>query len=309
MKNEYFANGKLLITGEYVVLDGAESLAFPCKFGQKLICEFTQTETIQWNSFDVEGQCWFSATYTNDLQLVNTTDVDKAHFLQSILSYCLSKTTSSIKAQLKSGACFSTYLSFPNNWGLGSSSTLIVIIADFFNINAFDLHFSQTKGSGYDIACGTTNCPIIYQLENEQHLKIKHLPKTVFDTIKDSIFFVHLNQKQKSDKEVAAYSVLKKDVDLMPFCNEISNLTHQLIQAKNLSVFNELLETHEALLSNLLQRNTIKEELFQLYKGGAIKSLGAWGGDFIMVTGTQQDLDYFRDKNYTTILSFDEMIL
>ena len=32
----YYSNGKLLITGEYVVLDGATALAIPTKYGQSL---------------------------------------------------------------------------------------------------------------------------------------------------------------------------------------------------------------------------------------------------------------------------------
>ena len=39
MKTTYYSNGKLLITGEYLVLDGAEALALPTKFGQNLIIE------------------------------------------------------------------------------------------------------------------------------------------------------------------------------------------------------------------------------------------------------------------------------
>ena len=33
----FYSNGKLLITGEYVVLDGAKALALPTKFGQSLL--------------------------------------------------------------------------------------------------------------------------------------------------------------------------------------------------------------------------------------------------------------------------------
>ena len=41
----YYSNGKLLITGEYAVLDGALSLALPTKFGQEL--NVFQTEAAQ----------------------------------------------------------------------------------------------------------------------------------------------------------------------------------------------------------------------------------------------------------------------
>ena len=36
MEQNYYSNGKLLLTGEYVVLDGAKALAVPTKFGQLL---------------------------------------------------------------------------------------------------------------------------------------------------------------------------------------------------------------------------------------------------------------------------------
>ena len=58
-------NGKLLITGEYLVLDGALALALPVSFGQKL--EFTYhkepTDTLRWKSLDHNGMEWVNKTY------------------------------------------------------------------------------------------------------------------------------------------------------------------------------------------------------------------------------------------------------
>ena len=48
MKKKYYSNGKLLITGEYVVLDGAKALALPTKFGQYLIIEPGKNQQINW---------------------------------------------------------------------------------------------------------------------------------------------------------------------------------------------------------------------------------------------------------------------
>ena len=48
----FYSNGKLLITGEYVVLDGALSLALPTKFGQSLIIESINDQKLVWKSFD-----------------------------------------------------------------------------------------------------------------------------------------------------------------------------------------------------------------------------------------------------------------
>jgi len=310
MVKELYANGKLLITNEYVVLDGATALAFPCKFGQSLRYDYNSSEKIHWESFDYQNNSWFKAEFTSDLALISTNDIQKAEFLQLILNYCFKKADSNLITQIKNGISITTHLTFPNNWGLGSSSTLLVLLAQLFEIDAYSLHFATTNGSGYDIACGLASTPLLYQLPNGiQKPVVTTLTYNPFEVFKENIFFIHLNQKQKSDREVASYSQLKKELDLAPICEELSKLTQQLIATNSLSNFNELMETHEAILSNVLQRNTIKDDLFQLYKGGIIKSLGAWGGDFVLVTGNNSDLDYFREKGYSTILSFDKMIL
>jgi mevalonate kinase len=61
MKKTFYSNGKLLITGEYVVLDGAKALALPTKFGQNLIIEASENELIHWKSHDHDGSIWFEA--------------------------------------------------------------------------------------------------------------------------------------------------------------------------------------------------------------------------------------------------------
>ena len=45
-------------------------------------------------------------------------------------------------------------MNFDKNWGLGSSSTLINNISSWAKINPYDLLWSISKGSGYDIASG-----------------------------------------------------------------------------------------------------------------------------------------------------------
>jgi hypothetical protein len=41
---------------------------------------------------------------------------------------------------------------------------------------------------------------------------------------------------------------------------------------------------------------------------GAIKSLGAWGGDFILASGNQKTPNYFHEKGFKTVISYSEMI-
>ncbi len=57
----FFSHGKLLITGEYVVLDSALSLAVPTKLGQKMEVLFEENladNTLTWYSIDSEGETW-----------------------------------------------------------------------------------------------------------------------------------------------------------------------------------------------------------------------------------------------------------
>ena len=70
----FYSNGKLLLTGEYLVLDGAKSLALPTKFGQDLVVENIKEPQLIWGSFTDSGECWFEAIFDlPKLRLVNCT--------------------------------------------------------------------------------------------------------------------------------------------------------------------------------------------------------------------------------------------
>jgi hypothetical protein len=58
----------------------------------------------------------------------------------------------------------------------------------------------------------------------------------------------------------------------------------------------------------LIGQPPIKQRLFPDYNG-AIKSLGAWGGDFILVSGTTHPEAYFNSKGYRTIFRYSDLIL
>ena len=85
MKKQY-SNGKLLLTSEYLVLDGAKALAIPTKFGQDLIVQKIKEPSLIWESFDVENNCWFSAEFRlPDLRIVSETfDADSDDSKESI---------------------------------------------------------------------------------------------------------------------------------------------------------------------------------------------------------------------------------
>jgi mevalonate kinase len=167
------------------------------------------------------------------------------------------------------------------------------------------LHFKVSNGSGYDVACGMTDSPITYQL-NDGLAEVNQIQwKPPFSA---SLFFVYLNTKQQSSTEVDKYQDRKASIDLAEIVEEISVLSQTMITATSLDVFNKTIDKHEEIMSAVLGYPTVKELYFSDYKG-AVKSLGAWGGDFILATGNAQDRVYFADKGFSVIHELESLIL
>jgi len=304
MKKTFYSNGKLLITSEYVVLDGAIALALPTKFGQTLHVEQGENDMITWTSFDSDGSIWFEENIPfssiirkerfDDIKNVKNTLIDILHeaYLQN----------SNFITQ-SNGYKVTTELSFPKKWGLGTSSTLINNIAQWLEIDAFKLLQNSFGGSGYDIACAQNNSAILYQLENNNPI----VKQIVFEpTFKDKIYFVYLNKKQNSRQAITEYYNKQGNIKkIIPVFNQI---TQTVIETTDVKDFAQQIENHEIQMSEILELSTVKEALF-LDFNGIIKSLGAWGGDFIMVISKENPTNYFTQKGFETVLSFDEMIL
>lgn len=304
MKEEFYSNGKLLLTGEYVVLDGAKALAIPTKFGQSLCIEKHNDSTIIWKSYDEKNTIWFETVFTledDKIRLLNKMPNSLENSLLIILTSA-KKINPSFLNKAK-GYLIITKLNFPKDWGLGTSSTLINNIAQWANVNAFELSNLTFGGSGYDIAAAQHNTPILYS--NKSVLPFIEGINLSWN-FKDSLFFVYLNKKQNSRDAITHYRQQKNAV--LECVSKINEITQQLISCTTLSEFNQLVQLHEQYISEIIKQKTVKEKLFDDYQG-AIKSLGAWGGDFILATGDEFDKEYFRKKGYSTLLSFHEMIL
>ena len=296
------ANGKLLISGEYTILDGSLSLALPTKRGQILHYKEIDQDILHWRSLDIKGETWFEAHYKGaELAVLESSDARKAETLKEILLAASNLSHSVYRLRGK----VTTELEFPTNWGLGSSSTLLCCIAQCFDIDPMQLHFKVSNGSGYDVACGMTDLAITYQLEDglAEVNEINWKP-----TFSASLFFVYLNTKQKSSSEVNKYQDRKSSIDLAAIVEQISALTRTMMNANSLDVFNEAIAKHEEIMSAALGYSTAKQLYFSDYKG-AVKSLGAWGGDFILATGEAEDRMYFVDKGFSVIQEFESLIL
>ena len=304
MKKTFYSNGKLLITGEYLVLDGAKAFALPTKQGQNLIIEKGKNNEIFWKSYDADGSIWFEDTLsfsdisngiTDENESVKTT-------LTTILHEAFKLNPDFILNS--DGYSITTELGFPKSWGLGTSSTLINNIAQWLQIDAFILLKNSFGGSGYDIACAQNDTPILYHLEHGNPImeKIPFNPEFT-----RNLYFVYLNKKQSSKTAIAAYNINKKN-NLAKTIALNDNITCEVLNATSLQSFAAALQRHEIQMSSILETHTIKEAVFPDFNG-VIKSLGAWGGDFVMAISENNPSAYFASKGYDTVVTYNDMIL
>lgn len=301
----FHSNGKLLITGEYLVLDGALAMAVPTKYGQRLEVSLHENFSgIRWEA-KVLNKGWLQVNFGSRLfNIIHTNDQKLALHLKGILKKAFELANISVDNQ--KGIKIRTNLDFDSNWGLGSSSTLFSNIGYWLDVNPHELARQTSNGSGVDVAAARSDQPIFYQLINGE----PKITKVDFQPLfKKNIYFIHLGKKQNSSASVEEYR--KKVKVSSGLIEEVSVLSQVVSKAKNLVDFEKALSEHEKIISSILDVPRIKDLYFNDFEG-EIKSLGAWGGDFIMATynGHESDLRaYFKKKGNKTILKFDEMVL
>ncbi len=300
---KFYSNGKLLITGEYLVLDGANALAIPTKYGQSLSVEPAQINRLKWESFDQNGSLWFEADFRlrNGFQLSDVKDCEITVRLVEILN--AAKQQNPLFLIEEAGLNIKTYLDFPRNWGLGTSSTLINNIAHWAAIDPYKLLEDTFGGSGYDIACAQHNTPITYQLNKNDRIIIEQDFNPEF---KDDLYFVFLNKKQNSRDGIASY--IKNKSSTNSALSEINAITEDMISCTSLESFQSLMQSHEIIIADIIKQSPVKELLFKDFKG-SIKSLGAWGGDFVLVASEENPQPYFKAKGFETVISYRDMVL
>ena len=100
------------------------------------------------------------------------------------------------------GFDITTNLEFNRNWGFGSSSTLIALIAGWSNTDPLQLHRMVSQGSGYDVACSLSDSPILYKLNQN----IPEIKKIEFNPpFAGELLLVYLGAKQSTDIEVKSF--------------------------------------------------------------------------------------------------------
>jgi len=302
--NRFYSNGKLLLTGEYVVLDGALALALPTTYGQSIIIEPIEEPKLIWQSFDENGNIWFESEFfiiSGEILNQVKNDIPESKKLLQILNAIKKLNPSFFNST--TGFQIATKLDFSTSWGLGTSSTLINNLANWTNIDAYKLLKLTFGGSGYDIACAKHNQPITYQVQNDNRIinEVDFNPE-----FSNNLYFVYLNKKQNSREGIAYYK--DNATNNLEAVSEISDITLKIIDCTILNEFESLINAHEQLIASLTKQETVKDILFKDFNG-SIKSLGAWGGDFILVASKDNPSNYFKSKGFGTIIPYKNIIL
>ena len=299
---EFYSNGKLFILGEYYVLEGAKVFALPTKFGQYLRVFPINKAVITWKSYDADGSVWYNDEIAiNDILNKNNQSNDNVR--NTLITILHEAHLMNQKVLDVGGFVAETELTFPRNWGLGSSSTLINNIAQWFGIDAFTLLQKSFGGSGYDIACAQNDVPITYQVRQGKPFVEQVTFRPAFA---HHIYFVYLNQKRDSKEAIANFR--KKQKDLTREITEVSKMTDELLQIQNLETFIAFFKRYEQNLSKVLETPTIQEQLFSDFPG-LVKSLGGWGDDFVMVVSEENPVEYFKRRGFPVVIPYQDMIL
>ena len=322
----YNAHGKFLLTGEYLVLKGALALAIPLKLGQSMMVETSFDEFLQWNAHKPDGP-WFSVILNpENLEIIDSNDQTKAVKLAQILRAIKQLNSKAFESgDLK----FTTRLVFDPNWGLGSSSTLIANLARWANVNPYELLKLTFGGSGYDIACATAEQPIYYQLGNvgtalrqaqgPQPVKAVEPVETLAPMVEpidfnpsfvEHLFFVYQGQKQSSSKEIKAFLGKANPVDLQKDIEAVSEISRAVPKCQTLDEFAMLMQCHERIIARCIGQEPVQKR-FPDFEG-VLKSLGAWGGDFVLAATDwpeNQVKEYFEEKGLQVIFRYKEMVL
>lgn len=307
---EYFTNGKLLLTAEYFVLHGAKALALPVKFGQSLSVlpplschsgpenpgEKSQLQ-FTWQSYS-DNKLWFSADFNpDDFSIKCTSDNQISQTLADLL-----KTVKKLNPsfEIAPGTSVITAMDFDPQWGLGSSSTLVSNLAEWAGVDPFLLNEKVFRGSGFDIACAKAKGPIFYTKGKTSYSVLLDYP------FAENLFLVYSGKKQNTRADISAKNIQVSEKKQA----EISALSERFAVSRCLNDFQELIKLHEQEVAGLIGQTPIQQKLFPDFEG-AIKSLGAWGGDFLLVAtewNFRQVKNYFSGKGMRDIFKWDEMV-
>jgi mevalonate kinase len=286
-------------------MDGAKAIALPCKKGQRLKISPLRGSDLVWESFDEKGELWFESQISlYDFSAVRTSDKEISRFIQKLLKGAVQYNSEFLNNW--NGYRINTHLEFSRHWGLGSSSSLIYAVSEWADVNPFHLYFELSSGSAYDIACAFADCPIVYEKSEES---IHYEEVDLNFPFEDNLFLIHQGRKQNTEAAINYYRKTVKSSDKL--VNAISEISNSILECQDRDQFEKLILEHEKIISEAIGVKRMQDERY-LNFNGTIKSLGAWGGDFILAVTTdplEKVKEYFSGKGLQTVIPYLDLIL
>ena len=301
--NTYHAHGKLLLSAEYMVMYGARALALPLVPGQSLECFRSDSpDSFSWSAFHQDNQ-WFSARFDpGSLKILETSNRVVAKRLQEVIRACIVLMPTFQEELFHNDVV--TRIDFPPEYGFGSSSTLIALLADWAEVNPLDLHFMVSNGSGYDVACALAEGPIIYHMM-DQSPHYRHI--TFRPPFSNQLYFAWLGNKQPTASHLEKVSAkLDPDHETIQY---FSQMTMKMVESGTLDEFRIAMAEHEEKLSSILGMEPVSARFEGL--PGSVKSLGAWGGDFVMIASWLEEdslRDYLKSQGIDVVYRYKEIV-
>lgn len=304
MENQFYAKGKLLFTAEFMILHGAKALAVPLNRGQSLTLQPKHIAgRLRWVA-KYGFITWFDTTLKlPEMSILSSSSQARSENLVFMLQQ-LQEIHPGFDRELAENDVV-TDLEFDPAFGFGSSSTLTSLLAQWAEIDPLQLHFRISKGSGYDVACAGSDTALLYQVINEMPVAE---PVEFNPPFADQMWLVYLGHKQDSAQSVAAflerYKPKQEDID------RFSGLTCSFLNAADTNELGEVITEHEKRLAAILDIPPVGETIFPDLDGYA-KSLGAWGGDFVLLVTDWSEKklsDYLQAKGIHQWFAFNELI-
>lgn len=259
---------------------------------------------LQWKSRDADGRVWFDGEFElPGLSYIQGNDEATGRRLQQIMeSICTFSPTFLLN---QTNLSVETRLEFPRLWGLGSSSTLVYLMSRWAGIDPFQLLKSTFGGSGYDVAAASMESPFYYRAGSPPQVEA-----CAFNPpFAGHLYFVYLGQKQDSREGIARYRERQPvDVSLI---EQVTALTRAMAACQDLAEWDKLIQDHETLIGGFLDLPRARDLHFADF-WGEIKSLGAWGGDFVLASsgrGEEETKSYFNEKGFSVFLPYYQLII
>ena len=124
----------------------------------------------------------------------------------------------------------------------------------------------------------------------------------------DHLYFMYQGNKRDTAQEIKRFKSLEHSPEFIKkSIKTINDIGQTMLKTQSLDEFCHLIDLHEDTIAAVVDHPPIKMKNFSDFDG-SIKSLGAWGGDFMLVASRlpyDTIKNYFLRKGKSVVLTYD----